>query len=167
MLNLPAYGIYDHLYNWIISFLTERLQFVSINLVSSTLKPCTSGVPQGHILSLILFLLYINDLPDCVKHSSIFLNADNAKVLKPISCRLDCLLLQQDVDAIAAWWADQLLTLNIAKCFYIRFRLANKPMANKPRFDSTISGIALSQVSIANDLGTSFDSKARLLLLLP
>ena len=111
-------------------------------------------MPQGSILSLIFFLLYINDLPECVKHSSIFLYADDTKDLKPISCRLDCLLLQQDLDAIAAKCATWLLILNIAKCFYIRFGLANKPL-----FNYTLCGIALSQVSTANDLGILFDSK--------
>ena len=101
LLKLRAYGIHGHLYNWITSFLTDRAQFVSINSVSSTLKPCTSGVPQRSILSPIFFLLYSNDLPECVKHSSVFLYDDDAKVLKPISCHLDCLLLQQDLDAIA------------------------------------------------------------------
>ena len=154
MLKLRAYGIHCHLYYWITSFLTDRLQFLSINSISSTLKPCTSGVPQGSILSPIFFLLYINDLPECVKHLSIFLYADDAKVLESISCHLDCLLLQQDLDAITAWCATCLLTLNIAKCFYIRFGLANKPL-----FNYILSGIALSQVSIANDLGILFDSK--------
>ena len=41
LLKLRAYGIHGHLYNWITSFLTDRVQFVSINSVSSTLKPCT------------------------------------------------------------------------------------------------------------------------------
>ena len=154
LLNLLAYCIYGHLYNWIISFLTDRLQFVSINSVSSILKHCTSGVPQGRILSPILFLLYIYDLPESVKHSSVFLYADDAKVLKPINCRLNCLFLQQDLDAIAAWSATWLLALNIVKCFYLCFGQANKPL-----FNYTLSGIALSQVSIANDLGILFDSR--------
>ena len=111
-------------------------------------------MPQGSILSPIIFLLYINDLPECVKHSSIFLYADDAKLLKPISCRLDCLQLQQNLDTIAAWCATWLQTLNIAKCFQIRFGLANKTL-----FNYTLSSIALSQVSIANDLGILFDSK--------
>ena len=58
------------------------------------------------------------------------------------------------MDAIVAWCATWLLKLNIAKCFYIRFGLANKPL-----FNYTLSGIALSQVFIANDLGILFDSK--------
>ena len=47
-----------------------------------------------------------------------------------------------------------LLTINIAKCFYRGFGQANKPL-----FNYTLSGIALSQISIANDLGILFDSK--------
>ena len=105
-------------------------------------------------LSSIFSLLYINDLPECIKHLSTFLYADDAKVLKPISCHFDCSLLQQDLGAIAVWCATWLLTLNITKCFYIRFGLANKPLLNY-----TLCGIALSQVSIANDLGILFDSK--------
>ena len=154
LLKLRAYGIHSHLYNWIIYFFTDRLQFVSIKSVSSILKPCTSGVAQGSIPSPIFFLLYMNDLPECVKYSSKFLCADDAKVSKPVNFRLNCLLFQQDLDGIAAWCAIWLLTLNIAKCFYIRFGLANKPL-----FNYTFSGIALSQVSVANDLGILFDSK--------
>ena len=80
LLKLRAYGIHGHLCNWITSFLTDRLQFVSINSMSSTLKLCTSSGPQGSILSPILFFLYINDLPDCIKHSLIFLKADDANL---------------------------------------------------------------------------------------
>ena len=40
-------------------------------------------------------------MPDCIKNSTIY--ADDAMLLKPIICRLDCFLLQQDLDAFAAW----------------------------------------------------------------
>ena len=73
LLNLRAYGIHGPQYNWITSFFTDRLQFVSVISLSSTLKPCTSGVPQGSILSPTLFFLYITDLSECIKYSSVFL----------------------------------------------------------------------------------------------
>ena len=94
LLKLNAYGIQGPLLEWIRYFLTDRSQSVSINSVLSSLKPCTSGTPQGSILSPLLFLLYINDMPECVKHSTVFLYADDAKLLKPITCLLDCLLFQ-------------------------------------------------------------------------
>ena len=77
------------------------------------------------------------------------------QVLKNISYSLHCLLLQQDLDAIAVWGATWPLTLNIAKCFYIRFGLVNKPLFNY----YILSGVALSQVLLANDLGFVLNSR--------
>ena len=94
LLKLNAYGIQGPLLEWIRSFLTDRYQSVSINSVLSSLKPCTSGTPQGSVLSPLLFLLYINDMPECIKQSTVFHSADDAKLLTPITCLLDCLLFQ-------------------------------------------------------------------------
>jgi hypothetical protein len=98
--------------------------------------------------------LYINDLPECVRHSQVFLYADDAKLLKSINSRLDCLLLQQDLDAVTNWCCTWQLSLNIAKCLYSRFGLANKPL-----FDYNLSGVKLTQVPAINDLGVLFDTK--------
>ena len=57
-------------------------------------------------------------MPECVKHSTVFLYADDAKLLKPITCLLDCLLFQQGLDAVADWCSTWQLTLNISKCLY-------------------------------------------------
>ena len=154
ILKLQAYGIQGPLLNWIKSFLTDRKQSVHINSALSSFKTCISGVPQGSVLSPIIFILYINDLPDCIKHSQIFLYADDAKLLKSITCRLDCILLEQDLDAVVAWCLTWQLSLNITKCLYIRFGLANKP-----QFNYSLSGIVLSHVQSVNDLGIVFDSK--------
>jgi hypothetical protein len=151
---LQAYGFQGHLLSWIKSFLTDRYHFVSINSSSSTLKQCISGLPQGSVLSPILFLLFINDLPDCIKHSSVYIYADDAKLLKSINCQLDCILLQQDLDAVATWCSTWQLTLNVAKCFFNRFGLANKPL-----FSYTLTGTELLHTPIINDLGVAFDSK--------
>ena len=125
-----------------------------INSALSSFKTCISGVPQGSVLSPIMFILYINDLPDCIKHSQIFLYADDAKLLKSITCRLDCILLQQDLDAVVAWCLTWQLSLNITKCLYIRFSLPNKP-----QFNYFSSGFVLSHIQSVNDLGIVFDSK--------
>ena len=113
-------------------------------------------MPQGSILGPILFLIYVNNLPQCILHSQIFLYADDAKLFKRINCRLDCILFQQDIDALVNWCATWQLKLNISKCLCIRYGVIIRPS-----IDYNVSGTVLQKVTSTKDLGVTLDSKLK------
>ena len=94
---------------------------VAINGHTSGLLPVLSGVPQGSILGPLLFLLFINDLPQSVRSSSMLLFADDAKCFRPITNPSDCSLLQDDLIRLLDWSNKWKLHFNISKCALVRF----------------------------------------------
>ena len=74
-----------HILGWIRNFLIGRSQRVVINSAKSEWAPVTSGIPQGSVLGPVLFIIYVNDLPDII-HSSIQMFADDTKVFNKITC---------------------------------------------------------------------------------
>ena len=73
------------------------------------------GVPQGSVLGPILFLIFINDLPDNIK-SSVRLFADDCVLYRNIHSLQDCLILQEDLDSLGLWEVDWHMKFNVAKC---------------------------------------------------
>ena len=102
IIKLQYYGIRGPLLNWFESFLTNRSQTVVCDGKHSDPAQVTSGVPQGTVLGPLLFLLYVNDLPDNLK-SSIRLFADDALLYDVISNENDGDQLQEDLKQLEAW----------------------------------------------------------------
>ena len=78
---LEKYGIQGNSLEWFKSYLKDRKQVCSVNVKVSAAKNIKCGVPQGSNLGPILFLLYINDLPNSLKTSKPTLFADDTNLI--------------------------------------------------------------------------------------
>ena len=98
-----------------IFYLTCRKQCVSIRGSCFDWSDITSSVPQGSVLGPILFIAFINDLPESVL-SSVFMFADDTKLYHPIKSPQDHLIMQQDLDNLVEWCEKWQMFFNIDKC---------------------------------------------------
>ena len=101
---IKHYGISGMTLAWISDFLIGRTQRLVVDGSYSEWSTVHWGVPQGTVLG-PLFLLYINNLPDCIT-SRVRLFADDCLVCRKISSFEDKLVLQRDLDA---WKSGQVL----------------------------------------------------------
>ena len=80
-----------------------------------------SGVPQGAVLSGLLFSLFINDLSKVFKTCSVSLYADDAKLYAPVLNSSSVQDVQNDINSLVKWCKDWRLNLNPDKCFFIQY----------------------------------------------
>ena len=90
---LCHYGVRESLNKWNADFVADRQQEVVLEGTHSSATKVTSGVPQGTVLGPLLFLLYINDMPEKIS-STTRLFADNSLVYRIIRSKEDQTLLQ-------------------------------------------------------------------------
>lgn len=119
LLKLSRLNLDPNLLPWIEHFLSGRSQFVTANNHNSSLSPVRSGVPQGSVLGPLLFLIYINDLPNSIS-SHIYLFADDCVIVREITNDSDVSALQHDIIAVSTWCNTWLMELNTTKCKVMR-----------------------------------------------
>ena len=154
---LYHYGIRGNAYEWFKSYLTGRVQYVTYNRVQSSPKLITCGVPQGSILGLLLFLIYINDLPNVCDNTMPFLFADDTNLF--ISGENSQKLYEaanNDLNAIAEWLKVNRLSLNVKKTHYMVFSNTKITSANN---ELKIEGETISEVTKTKFLGVIIDNR--------
>ena len=121
---LYHYGVRGVAHDWFRSYLSNRKQYVSIQNCNSECLPISHGVPQGSILGPLLFLVFINDLPQSTQLLKFILFADDST--------LSCKFLKSDIDNfhfyinsqlnhVNQWLTANKIAINTNKTKYIVF----------------------------------------------
>ncbi len=155
---LYSYGIRSNILEWIRYFLFERTHCVVVNGCFSDHAPVLSGIPQGSVLGPILFVLYMNDLPDMPKIEC-YLFADDTKLYNKISSQAHQEQLQEDLDALHRWSKIWLLNFHPDKCKVVSvcmLRNNNKEYYYKFKCGNNVHVLEI--VAKIKDLGVTVDS---------
>ena len=123
-LTLESNGIKNSVLQWMSSFLhgcTQRAVSIDSGSTSDPVN-VTSAVPQGTVLGPLLFLIYINDLPECIS-SSCSLFADDCLLYRKIETDNDRWVLQQELYNVELWARKWLMTFNVDKCVIVQISL--------------------------------------------
>ena len=125
--------------DWIRSYSSNRKQYVEYNGHHSLRNEISCGVPQGSILGLLFFLLFINDINNASNLLNLILFADDTNVFmahKDLNYLSD--MLNLEMDKLSIWFKANKLSLNLKKTKFMVF---------KPRQKHSICNI---QISIDN-----------------
>ena len=147
---MEYYGIRGSIHKWINSWLSGRTQQVVLDGQASDPVPVLSGVPQGSVLGPVLFLIFINDLPDNIR-SSVRLFADDCVLYRNIHSLQDCLTLQEDLTSLGQCEADWQMNFNLAKCHSMR--VTRHQNHKQILFDYSLHNQTLENVQSAKYLG--------------
>ena len=135
--------------------MTDRRQRVAVLGVTSDSLPVCSGVPQGSILGPLLFLLYVNDLPEAVKSSHVSMFADDTKLYSTITSQEDVKFLQTDIKSLEYWSSVSGLSFNQSKCKHQRITRKVLPITSSYKL---ITDVKISDTVSERDLGVCVSS---------
>ena len=150
-------GLDDHTCKWFESYLSDRVQYTMVNGIESSAQDIKCGVPQGSNLGPLLFMLFINDLPNCLEHCCVALYADDTCIYCPGDKLADIeIKLNEDLQNISEWLLCNRLALNAKKCEAMLIgsqrRTKNKILSLR------INATEIGQVSSCKYLGVFIDS---------
>ena len=152
---LEKYGIRGTPLKFMESYLSNRWQYVKLNGRSSELALIDIGIPQGSILGPLLFLLYINDLPNAsnffvklfADDTFLSLSSHNFNELKRKT--------NSEIKKIYNWLIANKLTLNVKKSKFMI--ISKRKGVNKNCFKLKINGVLLERCSSYKYLGLFID----------
>ena len=159
---LAHYGIHHRELSWFKSYLSGRKQFCRINGVDSEIGDLETGVPQGSCLGPLLFLIYINDLPQAIQDSVVSMYADDTSLCYQSSDMTQLsAAINNDLKILDTWLQGNKLTLNVAKTHSMLLCTKQKRKILKSQDESMVLKIRdneLEDVQNTKYLGVQIDS---------
>ena len=158
---LHFYGVRGVTHAWFKSYLSNRQQYVNVNGVDSSVSTLTHGVPQGSVLGSLLFLIFINDLPNSSSYFRFNLFADDSTLSCTFNKSNICntsTIINHNLLRLNHWLRSNKIMINATKTKYIIFS-----------YDSTVTlpstirlndGI-LEQINCTKFLGVYLDQHLR------
>ena len=153
---LQHYGIKGQAHSLLKSYLTNRSQKCQLNGFVSSEQPIKCGVPQGSILGPLLFLLYINDLPECLDNTRPRLFADDTNLTASGESLNDIeIAVNSDLENLRNWLMANKLSLNVAKTEFML--IGPKRMKTDSSLNILIENKQIKQVNECKTLGILID----------
>ncbi|XGW32188.1 hypothetical protein V3C99_010399 [Haemonchus contortus] len=156
IVKLKALKFHPIITTWISEYLSNRTFQVKIGQSFSEVRRVISGVPQGGVLSPVLFNVFTAELPDMLCEVGITpkVYADDIKIYKAISVEADSQELQRAIDLTVGWSKDWQLPIAPHKTVYMQLRSCTSPTRTY-----IVGGVPLSAVQSVRDLGFYYNDR--------
>ena len=154
---LELYGVKDTALKWFDSYLSNRLQYVTYSNIKSDKEKVKCRVPQGSILGLLLFLLYINDLTTVSTSGLSVLFSDDTNIsMSGKNLSSMTIALNEQLTAIYEWLCCDKLSLNVLKTHYMILTQQSEKVDDISFY---INYVSIERVYVTKFLGVQIDSQ--------
>jgi len=154
-------GIKGKVLSWLRSFLSNRLQSVTVEGVLSFVHLVLSGVPQGTVLGPLLFIIFIDDIYEVIKHSLGRSFADDTRLTKDVRSSDDQQKLQEDLQAVIKWAAVNNMELHEGKFELLQHGRNEDLKGDSGHTYQLSNGQNILNSKTVKDLGVTIDESLR------